>query len=144
MKDHLEGKIEFRTAYGKKLRGGVKPGKGPSRVKEGDQRLTDVNEIVKRARLTGVLPGAEMQKCYGSQIEPRDYQEALNTVIAAKEAFAALPSGLRARFGNDPKQLLTFLDKESNYDEAVRLGICEARVVAKSEVKEEVKVDGKK
>ena len=37
--------------------------------------------------------------------------------------FDSLPSSLRERFSNDPSRLLAFVDDESNFDEAVKLGL---------------------
>lgn len=50
------------------------------------------------------------------------YNEALNLVQQANASFMAMPADLRARFNNDPSQLLAFLGDDSNYDEAVSLG----------------------
>jgi phage internal scaffolding protein len=52
-----------------------------------------------------------------------DYREMLDTVMTAQDAFAALPAHLRYRFGNDPSQLLAFVQDKKNYDEGVKLGI---------------------
>ena len=40
----------------------------------------------------------------------------------------ALPSDVRSRFGNNPAELLDFLNDNSNYDEAIRLGLIHAKV----------------
>ena len=53
------------------------------------------------------------------------FRQAQETVIAAAEAFAALPSRVRQRFNNDPAELLEFLADESNREEAVFLGLIE-------------------
>ena len=52
-----------------------------------------------------------------------EYREMLDTVMNAQDAFSALPAHLRYRFGNDPAQLLEFIQDGKNYDEGVKLGI---------------------
>lgn len=54
---------------------------------------------------------------------PADYQSALNSVIAANQAFAALPARLRSRFENDPGQFVDFCSNPANLPEMVNLGL---------------------
>lgn len=54
--------------------------------------------------------------------------EAMNVVAEARSKFEQLPSGLRARFENDPRKLVDFVNDGSNYDEALRLGLVNKRV----------------
>lgn len=56
-----------------------------------------------------------------------NYQEMLNTVMDAQDAFSSLPAHLRSRFGNDPSQLLDFVQDSKNYDEGVKLGLLNPR-----------------
>lgn len=56
-----------------------------------------------------------------------DYQAMLDTVMNAQDAFASLPAHLRSRFGNDPNQLLSFIQNPSNYDEGVSLGLLNSK-----------------
>jgi len=51
------------------------------------------------------------------------YEEAMQTIINADSAFLDLPSQIRARFGNNPQQLINFLSDNSNDDEAIKLGL---------------------
>jgi hypothetical protein len=60
---------------------------------------------------------------YGDFTGIGSYQDALNRVISADAAFMDLPSAIRARFGNDPQQLLNFVQDDANYDEAVKIGL---------------------
>ena len=50
----------------------------------------------------------------------RDHQQA---VIDAQEMFMQLPSQLRARFANDPAELLQWLSRPENKEEAIELGL---------------------
>jgi phage internal scaffolding protein len=49
----------------------------------------------------------------------------MNRVIAAQDEFEALPAQIRARFDNDPANLIEFLENENNRPEAEELGLVE-------------------
>lgn len=84
----------------------------------------DINNIMRKYERTGVLDHAATQvPQYGEYMSPLSYQESLNAIIYAQEQFAALPADLRARFGNDPTELLAFMEDSRNLDEAVKLGL---------------------
>ena len=53
----------------------------------------------------------------------RDYQSSLGKLMQAQQSFESLPSELRAKFENDPAQLISFLSDEKNNAEAVKLGL---------------------
>lgn len=85
----------------------------------------DINTILHRFNITGLLPEAPISPRYGDFTGIGDYHTALNRVIAAQEEFEALPAQIRARFENDPAQLIEFLNDEANRSEAVELGLIE-------------------
>jgi phage internal scaffolding protein len=60
---------------------------------------------------------------YGDFTGLDDYQSAIGYVRASGEAFMALPADLRARFHNDPSEILAFMDVEANRAEAIELGL---------------------
>jgi phage internal scaffolding protein len=70
-----------------------------------------------------MLPESPLSPRYGDFTGIGDYHTALNQVIAAEDEFMSLPATLRARFENDPAQLIEFLDNPQNKDEAVQLGL---------------------
>lgn len=85
---------------------------------------TDVNNIMRKYKTTGELMHQNRkQGVYADLSDFPDYQQSLDRIIRANDAFAALPSNLRLRFQNDPSQLLTFLSNPQNYDEGVTLGL---------------------
>ena len=59
---------------------------------------------------------------------PTSLQDAYNRILEAQAGFADLPSNVRARFGNDPMQLIAFLNDPSNRAEAEQLGLVNAHV----------------
>jgi len=83
----------------------------------------DINNILRQFNITGLLPEAAISPQYGDFTGVVDYHTALNQVIAAEDEFMSLPATLRARFENDPAQLIEFLDKPENKDEAIKLGL---------------------
>lgn len=99
---------------------------GPSRAKQEFRSLTNINEIVRRARRTGYIthvqrrPGAFLDV---SQVG--DFRSVLARIRAAQEAFERLPASLRGRFNDDPAALVEFIQDRKNYDEAVKLGLIE-------------------
>lgn len=98
----------------------------PSRTQQNFAEETDINTIVKRFNLTGELPSNFRAPQYGDFDGVADYQSALNQVIAANDAFMSMPAGLRARFHNNPQNLIEFLSREENREEAVKLGLLKA------------------
>lgn len=83
----------------------------------------DINTIVERFGLTGQLPDDVRTPQYGDYEGVFDFQTAMNAVREAQENFMELPAKTRARFHNDPQELLEFLDEEQNRPEAVKLGL---------------------
>jgi phage internal scaffolding protein len=86
---------------------------------------TDINNILRQFNITGLLPENKLSPRYGDFTGISDYQSALNAVIAAESEFDALPAQIRARFNNNPEELIQFLENDKNYDEAVKLGLVE-------------------
>ena len=101
----------------------------------------DINTILQKFNITGILPEAPLSPRYGDFSGISDYHTALNRVIAAQEEFEGLPAQIRVRFDNDPAKLIEFLDNDANRQEAEDLGLVE-KVAA--EVVEATKVTPEK
>lgn len=95
----------------------------PGRVKQSFKDECDINAIMARYNRTGILPQSRIGALYGDVSALTSYQDGLDLVSRIDDAFAALPSAVRARFGNSPENLLDFLGDKRNLDEAVRLGL---------------------
>lgn len=92
----------------------------------------DIHNILKRTALNGgILPEVNRPQ-YGDFSSAPSYEEALNLVVQAEDAFYSLDAEIRDRFHNNPSVMLKFLDDPKNYDEAVKLGIV-SRPVPKPE-----------
>jgi phage internal scaffolding protein len=83
----------------------------------------DINNILRQFNVTGLLPENTLSPRYGDFTGISDYQSALNQVIAAEDEFMRLPAQIRARFDNDPSNLIEFLENSDNKDEAIKLGL---------------------
>lgn len=82
----------------------------------------DINTIVRRFGLTGELPNQVAMPRSGDFTDIPDFHTAMNLIRTTQEAFLTIPAEVRARFSNDPQNLMEFLEDESNRDEARKLG----------------------
>ena len=98
---------------------------GPSQVEQCHKDQININTIVAKAKKTGVVPMRPGAVSYGDFSNVGSFEECLNAVNEARGAFMALPAALRKRFGNNPGNLLEFLDDEDNRQEAEELGLLE-------------------
>ncbi|WP_445712132.1 MULTISPECIES: hypothetical protein [Pseudomonadati] len=94
-----------------------------SRTQQNAKEECDINTIVKRFNVTGQLPVQPLQPQYGDFSGVTDYHSAVNAVIAAQDAFMALPSKVRNRFANDPAAFVDFCSDEANRDELRDMGL---------------------
>lgn len=83
----------------------------------------DINTILERFNVTGMLPQQPISPRYGDFSGITDYHSALNAVMSAMEEFDNLPAQIRARFDNEPAKLIEFLEDENNRPEAEKLGL---------------------
>lgn len=110
---------------------------GKSRAKQSMKDECDINNILRQYQKTGVIEHVRQnQGQYVDLPETPDYQEAMNIVIAAGEAFDGLPGSVRQRFDNNAEAFLTFMDNEENFEESVELGLRE-RIEEDLEITEE-------
>ena len=94
----------------------------------------DINTILEKFNITGMLPENTLSPRYGDFTGIGDYHTAMNRVFAAQEEFEALPAQIRARFDNDPAQLIEFLENSDNRPEAEELGLVEKATAEAVEV----------
>lgn len=83
----------------------------------------DINTIVRRHGLGYEMPQNFNMPTHADFTETVGFQEGLNLLIEAKHQFATLPAGVRAKFGNDPEAIITFLEDVNNREEAQKLGL---------------------
>lgn len=94
------------------------------RTKQQFKDECDVNLLMARYLRTGILDGSDPSTArYMDVSAPIDYHEAMNFVCEAQGQFYNLPANIRSRFGNDPGELLSFLENPFNKAEAIALGL---------------------
>lgn len=114
----------------------------PSATLQSFKDDADINCIIARYENTGVLvdPTVPVSRTpeFGDFSEMPSYQDAQNVIIAARNAFDALPSKIRERFNNDPAAYFDFVrslkEGSEEFDEAVSLGIVNKPVDSSHEV----------
>lgn len=83
----------------------------------------DINTIMRKFGVTGEIPmnvRAVMPEDYD---EIFDFQSAMNVIRAAEESFMQMPSGIRARFQNNPQIFTEFFANPDNRQEAEKMGL---------------------
>lgn len=85
----------------------------------------DINYIMKKYELTGVLPQGGRKPIFDdvSIVSSTNYIDAINIVNEIDTLFNDLPALTRERFKNDPSELLGFISDVKNRDEAISLGL---------------------
>lgn len=117
--------------------------KFPDKTVQSEKDNCDINVILRRFRVTGQMPpGSTRVPSYGDYDAAGDFQSAMNVIREAQEQFAALPSGVRARFGNDPQMFLEFCSKPENVDEMLKMGLATANMDPREVSRETVKESG--
>lgn len=94
-----------------------------SRTVQSQAEEADINTIVRRFGVTGVMPQGLRPPTYQDFEGIFDFQTAQNAVIAAEKAFMAVPADIRARFGNDPARFVEFCSDIKNIEEMRKLGL---------------------
>lgn len=101
--------------------------KDPTRAQQQFKEECDINTIVKRFGITGKLPENVKMPLQGDFAEVRDYQDALNKMIEADEAFMKMPAEVRERFQNDPGKFVDYVSNEENVEDARKWGLAHAK-----------------
>lgn len=97
----------------------------------------DINNILRQFNVTGLLPELTLSPRYGDFTGISDFKTALDRVNATYDEFETLPAQIRAKFDNDPENLIMFLDNEENRQEAEKLGLVEPKTTLDAPVVEE-------
>ena len=99
----------------------------PSLTQQHFAEECDINNIVEKYMISGVLGdplvSPSVSPMYGDYSSVEDFHSAQTIIAHATQAFDLLPAALRKRFNNDPAQLLSFLEDESNREEAIKIGL---------------------
>jgi len=89
----------------------------PSLTDQSQADDADINTIMRRYEKTGTLPDYGQSPMYGDFADMPDFMEAQEILRRGTEAFAALPSRVRAEFENDPAQFVAYASDPGNVDQ---------------------------
>lgn len=90
----------------------------------------DINTLVRRFGVTGVMPQGVRVPSYGDFDGPvHDYHTAMNAIRKADESFNEMPPEIRERFDNDPGKFVDFCSDPDNLEEMRKLGLAVPEVV---------------
>ena len=114
----------FKTSYQNDGGRHGTPNGQPSLTKQAFADEVNVNSIIRRMEMGGVMPPTRevSEANYGDFVTEDDYHSAMCKVVNAQQQFEALPAELRQEFGNDPGQFLAFAENPENWDEMEAMG----------------------
>lgn len=118
----------FVTAFGPKLRVRVDASatdESPGAIQSFREEC-DINNIMTQVERTGVADWRARMPGSFEDVTGIDFQSSMDKILRAQEAFDALPSAIRDRFGYDPARFLMFCEDKANQEELVRLGLADA------------------
>lgn len=95
------------------------------RTEQSHRDTCNINTIMAKAIRQGGLPLTERinRARFGDFSQTGSFHEMQNMVKKAEQDFAALPSGIRKEFDNDPGKLIDFLNDAENREKAEELGL---------------------
>lgn len=96
-----------------------------SKTQQHFRESVNINQIMKKAQKTGVLPIRSTQPYFGDFSQVTDYKESLDKIKNIDNLFMKLPSDVRNRFKNDPANILDFINDPANDAEIREMGLKE-------------------
>lgn len=115
--------MKFQHAYSDPVRTSDLECRDPSLAQQNFKDDCDINVLMERFKVTGVMPAGVRVPTYGDFTGVSDYRSAVEAVMRASDQFMSLPANVRSRFDNDPQKFLEFCADPANKDEAIRLGL---------------------
>jgi phage internal scaffolding protein len=98
-----------------------------TRTEQSHKAEVDINNIVKRAGNMELIAKVNaLQNFVYDDVTGNDFQESMNAILRAKEAFTSVPSGIRRQFDNDPAKFMDFVHNPDNADKLVEMGLANA------------------
>lgn len=108
------------------LETGLDASKEPSMTVQAQAADADINVIMRRAAVTGMLPQRAGVPMFGDFTDVHDFRSAQAVIAEVSGFFSNLPADLRAKFANDPARFAEFCSDEANHPELVKLGLLKA------------------
>lgn len=95
----------------------------PTLTQQHDEHDANINNIVAMFLKTGELNTHSRPPLNTDFEGVNDFQDALNLIVEAKNAFMEQPAHVRARFNNDAAQFVDFCSNAENTAEMRKLGL---------------------
>lgn len=96
---------------------------GESMTEQSHKNSCDIKQIMRKADKTGMI--AHVKRTEGKYVDlvnRPDFHTSMNEITEAQSMFETIPSGIRAKFDNDPGKWLKFVTNEENRAEMTELG----------------------
>lgn len=132
-------KPELRAAYDDHMPMSQATGlycEDPSRAQQHQKEETDINNIVRKYMQTGELPVHNMPPLRDDFGAVESMQDAMDLIVAAKDAFMQQPADVRSRFHNDPAEFVEFCSKEENRGDMIKMGLMSEEFVRQHEAQQ--------
>lgn len=98
-----------------------------SRTQQHFKKETNINSILKKYKKSGLLTDPLIKPTvypqFGDFTDVVDFQTMKNKMIQVQNYFNSLPVEIRNKFGNDPHNLMEFMNNDENKEEAIKLGL---------------------
>ena len=101
--------MEFQHAYSDSFRGSDVECRDPSLAQQSFKDDADINVMLEKFKVTGVLPQGVVMPTYGDFVGVSDYRTAVDAINKATNAFMDMPANIRSRFENDPQKFWSFV-----------------------------------
>lgn len=101
----------------------------PSMTIQSGKDEADINVLVRRFGLTGMITGVERPPALEEFADIFDFQSAMNLINQADRSFKAMSAETRSRFNNDPARFVAFCSDEKNLDEMRKMGLAVPKAV---------------
>jgi phage internal scaffolding protein len=101
------------------------------RVEQHHKDEVNVNNIVRKHGMELITKVAALQEFTYDDVVGNDFQESMNILLKAADAFESVPSDIRKQFDNDPAKFLDFVHNPDNKDQMITWGLMEAPVEQK-------------
>ena len=98
-------------------------GHGISMTDQTQAEDADINVILKRFKVTGVMPTSVRVPTFGDFTGVRNFHDAMSAIKSAQVSFMQMPADVRARFNNDPGMFVEFCSNSNNLAEMRKLGL---------------------
>lgn len=125
--------MKFQSVYSDPVRTSDLECLDPSLAQQQFAADADINVMLERFKVTGQMPQGFIAPSYGDFTGISDYRSAVEAVKRASDSFMDLPAHVRARFENNPQNLMAFLEDPANRSQAIDLGLVPRPVEVPSE-----------